>query len=478
MRIVPSGLLILPLGLLLFGMGRRTLLWGTIASIPFFMVLVVELPFAPVRAFQYFGGLLIVRHVLDRAVQGRASLRKSGATFSALLFLSVVLFSLFMPLLIPEPVFVVPEGIKSVARAYQNPQLLEFEISNLTQILYPTFGVFLFFAITVNLKTREDLKTAFRILCLGMLALVLFSLVYIGFFYAGLEPAMDLIFQSMTEQTEAKYSSYNALGGAVRPETLAGEPGYTGLYFVLVLGILAGLAGGGYVGGWTPRWTGTYLALLVVSILLNSSTTAYFGVASLGASFVFVALLRENREITSGRGIRVVIRILIASAGALVLLVIASQAAGISPIEFVVENHLSKLTEKAGSGAIRLYTVQYSLTEVFAKSPLFGVGYGSHRALSLIIFLLADIGLVGVFAFLAFNGVVFFHAVRTMNRSEDPELASIAFALAVTLPAFLLTLFVGKSETSFSFGWLWMLLAMMEASYRVYWKQTQRVQTA
>jgi hypothetical protein len=43
-----------------------------------------------------------------------------------------------------------------------------------------------------------------------MLALVLFSLVYIGFFYAGLESAMDLIFQFMTEQPEAKYSSYNA----------------------------------------------------------------------------------------------------------------------------------------------------------------------------------------------------------------------------------------------------------------------------
>jgi O-antigen ligase len=166
---------------------------------------------------------------------------------------------------------------------------------------------------------------------------------------------------------------------------------------------------------------------------------------------------------------------LLVGGGGLLLLVVALQTAGISLLEYVVETHLAKLTEEAGSGAIRFYAVQYSLTEVFAKSPLFGVGYGSHRALSLIIVLLANIGVIGVLAFLAFNGAVFVHAIRTMNRSRDAELASIAFALAVTHPAFLLTLFVGKSETSFSFGWLWLLLAMMEASYRVYQREQSAV---
>lgn len=477
MRLVPSGLLILPLGLLLFWKGRRALLWGTIASIPFFMVLVVELPFAPVRAFQYLGGLLILRHVFDRAIQGRAALRKSGTTVSALFFLGVVLLSLFMPLLITESVFVVPEGAGSFGEAYQDPQPLRFDLSNLTQILYPTFGIVLFFTITNNLKTRDNLKTAIRILVLGMVTLALFSFVYVTFHFLGLRNVMTLIFRLMTEVTEPKFSSYNALGGIVRPETLAGEPGYTGLYYVMILGIVGGLAVGGYIRGWRLEWQGTCLFLLTVSILINGSTTAYFGVASLGASFLLVALLRKNRRITSGRSVRVVVRILLAGGGGLLFLVVALETAGISLLEYIVETHLAKLTEEAGSGALRLYAVQYSLTEVFSKSPLLGVGYGSHRALSLVIVLLANIGIVGVLAFLAFNGAVFFHAIRTMNRSQDPELASIAFALAVTHPAFLLTMFVGKSETSFSFGWLWLLLAMMEASYRIYRRRKASIET-
>lgn len=474
MRIVPSGLLILPLGLVFFAMGRRALMWATIASIPFFLVLVVELPFAPVRAFQYFGGLFILRHVMDHALKGQAALRSSSMTVAALFFLGVVVFSIFMPALISEPVFVVPEGAGSFLRAYQHPQPLEFRFSNITQILYPAFGVVLFFTITSNLHSKEDLQRVVRILIAGMLALVAFSIVFVMCYFMGLQSVINQIFVLTTELDAAKFSAYNALGGIPRPETLAGEPGYTGLYYILVLGIIGGLLGGGYIEGWKPRAPKLLLILLTIAILTNSSTTSYFGVAALGASFVLVALLRKNRDITSNRSTRVVVRILIVSGVGLGLAVVALQAAGISLIQFIVENHLGKLTEEAGSGAIRLFTVQYSLQEVFAKSPLFGVGYGSHRALSLAVFLLADIGIVGLLAFLAFNGVAFLHAVRTMNRAQDPGLSSLAFALAVTHPAFLLTLFVGKSETSFSFGWLWLLLAMMDASYRIYKAQERR----
>ncbi len=465
---MPSGLLILPLGLLLFWRGRRALLWGTIASIPFFMVLVVELPFAPVRAFQYFGGLLILRHVFDRAIQGRAALRKSGTTVFALLFLGAVLLSLFMPLLLTESVFVVPEGTSSLLQAYQNPKLLEFDVSNLTQILYPSFGVVLFFTITTNIKTRDDLKTTIQVLGIGMIVHAIFSFLFIVLYFLGLEQVMTVIFRLMTEVAEPQFSPYNALGGMVRPETLAGEPGYTGLYYVMVLGIVGGLARGGYIQGWRLKWEGTFLFLLAVSILINGSTTAYFGVASLGASFLLAALLRKSRRMTSERSIRIVSQVLLSGGGVLLLLIVALETAGISLIEYVVEAHVAKLTEEAGSGALRFYSIQYSLTEVFGKSPLLGVGYGSHRALSLIIVLLTNIGIIGFLLFLAFNGVVFIHTVRAMNRSRDSELASIAFALVVTQPAFLITVFVGKSETSFSFGWLWLLLAMMEASYRIY----------
>jgi len=442
-------------------------MWATIASIPFFMVLVVELPFAPVRAFQYLGGLLIVRHILDHAVQAQASVRKSASSFSAILFIGVVCFSLFMPVLISETVFVVPEGSGSFLRAYENPQKLRFDISNITQVLYPLFGVVLFLVFAANLRSREDVMRVVRILIWGMVLLVGFSVVFIACYFLGLQSVMDLVF-AWTTEVEPKFSEYNAFAGLIRPETLAGEPGYTGLYYILVFGILIGLVTGGYRGNWKPQHSGLLVVMFAVAIVMNGSTTAYFGGVALGASFLLAAFLRRSRSIVSTSSTRTAVKFIVAAGGVLVSLLVILQLAGISLVEYAVENHLAKMTEQEGSGAIRFLAFQYSLTEVFAKSPWFGVGYGSHRATSLLVVLLANVGIVGSTAFLTFNGAVFMRAVRAMNQASDSWLASFAFSFVVVHPAFLITLLIGKSETSFSFGWLWLLLGMMEACYRIH----------
>jgi hypothetical protein len=475
MSIVPVGLILLPLGPLLFVWGRRALLWATIASIPFFLVVLIELPFAPIRAFQYFGGLLIVRHFFDRCIQGRLRFQKSYATLTALLFVVTVSVSIFMPALITQPVYVAPEGIPSVADAYANMVELEFDLSNLTQILYPVFGTLLFFVLQANLRREEDLRRLIQVFLVAFVGLIVFSAVYIALDLVGGGAIMDFIFTLFSNKEDASYSSYNALGGIVRAYTPAGEPGYTGVYYIIILSLLFGLKFGGYTGGWKPRGMYFLLILSFVGIITNASTTAYFGVVCLVLSFLMIAFLRKSRGMTSDRSTKIVFRFAVVSAiggaGAFVVL----QAAGISVAQYLFEQHIAKLTEEAGSGAIRLLSVQYSLNEVFSASPLLGVGYGSHRALSLLVYLPANIGVIGFGTFLLFNGVVFGRAIRVVNYSSSSELASIAFACAVAQSTLLATLLVAKSETSLSFGWLWAILAVMEATRRIHERRERAI---
>ena len=67
--ISPLGLILIPVGALLFVWSRRRLLWATVASIPFFFVVVLDLGFTLVKPFQYFGLLLVLRAVIEFVLQ-------------------------------------------------------------------------------------------------------------------------------------------------------------------------------------------------------------------------------------------------------------------------------------------------------------------------------------------------------------------------------------------------------------------------
>jgi hypothetical protein len=238
---------------------------------------------------------------------------------------------------------------------------------------------------------------------------------------------------------------------------------------VLVTGLLAGLAYSGYKDAWMPEQSRFFLLILVVALILNASTTGYFGLFVLVATLPFLMVLRRNAHLHVDSGVKIVFKATVVGGVVLIGAVVVAQIAlGFSLAEYVLQSHAAKVTDQAGSGAFRFYSLVYSLEEVFMKSPLIGVGYGSHRSLTLISYLLSNVGIIGTVAFLWFNAVIFFHAVKVMNRTEDSTLASFAFALAWTHVALLGTMFVGKSVVSFVFGWLWLVLAMSEGCYRIH----------
>jgi hypothetical protein len=468
MGVTPIGLVVLPLGLYLFAKGRRHLFWATVWALPFYYVVALQLPFAPVRPFQYLAGLLMARYAIDVLLKGEIpAVRRSTTVLMAGLFLLCLVASLFMPFLLSTTVYVVPEGIRDLWRAYQNPVPLQFSVKNFTQLLYPTFGILLFLSIEWYIRSKADLKRVIRILVRAFYLVAAFMVVYQIAYLVNLRAPINGIFFLFTGEANANFSDYNALGNLIRAFTPVGEPGYTGTYFGMVLAIVAGLTYGGYARGWTLSLNRRLVVVILAAIILNASTTGFFAVVAVLASFLVVSVFRRQNRVKATSNARTVAQLLFGMVAVAVMALLTAQAFGLSLIDIIVSEHVAKIAGGAGSGAFRLTSIIYTMQEVFAKSPILGVGYGSHRALSLIVFLLANTGVVGLLTFLLFNGTALLHAVKAMNRAADPELASIAFALAVTHLSLLAVLSV-KSDVALAFGWLWMTAALCEACYRLH----------
>jgi O-antigen ligase len=243
-----------------------------------------------------------------------------------------------------------------------------------------------------------------------------------------------------------------------------------------VLSLAAGFAYGGYSQGKSLDVDWRLVPFALAAIVLNASTTGFFAVFVVLGSFLVVGLLRNNSRVHAESNLRTVVQLLVGLVATAVVALLMAQAFGLSLLDIILSEHVAKITEGAGSGAFRFTAILYTMQEVFVESPILGVGYGSHRSLSLVAFLLANTGIVGFATFLLFNGAAFFHAVKAMNRTADPELAAIAFTVAVTHLSLLGVLFV-KGDVSLTFGWLWMMAALGEACYQLH-RRRQRLASA
>lgn len=473
MSITPVGLVVLPLGVYLFARGHRPLFWATIWTIPFFDTVILHLPFAPVRPFQYLAGLLMVRYAVNVLLQGKEPVvRRSSTVLMAGAFILSLAASLFMPLLLSQKIYVVPEGVSDLWVAYQNPIELRFSPKNFTQMLYPLFGVLLFMTVEWSISKKEDLKRVIKILVRGFYLIAAFMVMYQMAYLLGVRAPIEGLFFLFTGAANAKFSDYNALGSLIRAFTPAGEPGYTGTYFGLVLGFAAGLAYGGYKRGWKLRLNRRLVGLILFALILNASTTGFLAVVIVLLSFVLVSLLRRNSHVKAVSNVKVGVQLIVGVAVVTIVSLVAAQVLGLSLADILISQHLAKITEGAGSGAFRLTTIVYSLENVFAESPILGVGYGSHRTLSLVVFLLANTGIVGLITFLALNATAFTHIVKAMNQARDPELASIAFAIAVAHVSLVAILTI-KGDVALTFGWMWVVIGLAEACYRLQRRQSR-----
>jgi hypothetical protein len=444
-------------------------MWTTLAFVPFTGLHVVDIGITTIVGFQFFGVLFILRCLIDDVWSEKRGLKVSKANGLAALFLFVCFSSMSMAILKAGTVEVYTETQGRWTDIVSNSGPLRLSSFNFTQVLYPTFGVLLFHFLVRELRSPADLKKTVNILVWGALITAGFSVAAGILFTLGQGNTYWGVLNLFTAGPLAGVGSpqISSVGEFVRTYTPAGEPGFTAMTLLLGLGLVVGSMVRRQMGS-TPliRAPRLKLSALALALFFNGSTTGYFGGALLIAWGVVAPWYIGGRGVHS-------LRPLLYAAGGVAAVAVAGtmiQVSGISFYEWVTEYHLAKVQGESGSGQIRAYVTWYSLTEVFLASPLLGVGYGSHLSLSLVTFLLANVGLVGFGVFLMFLFVVFRNATTAARKARGP-LGTVAFASVLLFVPFFATLFVAKATSGMNYGATWTVIALAEAAYQVYRRQ-------
>lgn len=454
----------------LFVYGRRELMWVTVFSIPFHAVEVADLGVTVISAFQLFGFSFILRCLLDGFLN-RTKFRVSWTVLLAVCFIFICVLSLVMTVAKTGYVEVIPVIEGSWLNRIENFEPLKLSYSNFTQLLYPTFGVTIFYFLSQEMRGVNDLKYSIKLIVWGVLAVGLISVSGSVLYTIGLDDLYLNFFRVLKAgPLNIGRPVTGTFGSFFRTRTPAGEPGFTAITYLLGLGLLTGFTLGENSRRSIVRFPRGILAFLVFALLTNGSTTGYFG-ALLLVSWITLVPFFLGR--TSHVRYRSILKVVLATAGVLVVAGTLLQVSGVPFYEWLLQYHIAKIQgEAVGSGQVRAQVSWYSLREVFLISPLLGVGYGSHLSLSLGTFLLSNIGLVGFGVFAALV-VILCRNTFTVAANQSSELGSIAFAIMCAFVPLMGTLLIAKSAVGLMFGEIWLIFALSEAVFQEWKDQSQ-----
>jgi hypothetical protein len=323
----------------------------------------------------------------------------------------------------------------------------------------------LFFCLRSEMRDRATVSRVLRFSFVSSLGVLASGLIYQLGFALGLAGIIDRFFWFFTGEAAVRELGFQ-LGKLPRMFSLAGEPGYTGAYFLYVLGFVAVAAFVPTVDavGWSRRRLHMLFAAMVVGIVLTGGTTGVVGLGLFGGFIAFSAFLPVSPGVDAGNNLmrRVAIRVLgglaVLVVGVIVLFPLISQR---SFIAWLIEVHVAKLAGgEVGSGDQRL-SIIFDALDIFAQYPILGVGYGSHRVSALLFSLLANTGILGTSLFLAFNAAMLWTGLRIFRGAADRRDAVIALGASASLVSFLGVALIAKGVVTFNFAYYWLLLAVI-----------------
>jgi len=468
--ITPLGFILIPLGVIAAS-NRRYILWLTILSLPLVSSSLLNFATTSVRPFQYCIALLIMRQVLDPIVQRRNSGFQIGPSGRMLLlFQGAVLLSLLMPILFRGAIWIV--SIDTGYVEYERTRPLAFSSHNVTQLIFQTSLVALYFSLKRELSSVDRLQTSVRLIVGAAIGVLVFGVAYQILSYRGQYGPLFSLFHFFTGSSDTAFAhvddmralfdntkAYGSLGSIPRMLTPVGEPAFTSIY--LALGAAMALAGSARFrarhGGLT-RSLAPYA--LVVGVILAGSTSGYLALLLLlAANLLMASYASKQRRRVRIRTVAILVGIMFLS----IVAVVAIQSLGsFSFGKYFLTEHVDKITQGAGSGSIRLDALIYTLREVVFKSPILGVGYGSHRSSTSITGLLASVGIIGTFFYVAFVLKSLNGCRRAIRNTRDENLAKVGYQF-LTAGTVLFPVILVVSPSVFMFPWQWFVAAGLDA---------------
>ncbi len=441
MEIPVTGAFILVVGATFFLFSPNLLYSAAIISIPFSATAVVNVRWGGtekgVSAWLFLGALWVVRETLSPQPLWRRPgwFASRRARYALLAFLGAVVASLCVPLIL--------NGTSSVPdpRPLGNDTIpLKFALYNLTQTAYLTFGVLLGVLAAAENCTSARLFQTLRLYVGSCTFAAAWGLLELWCDLTGrMYPAY--VFNTNVGESALGYMQVVELDGfglgrissvALEPSVLAEELLLAFVVLAICLYLRRPILG--------RKWDCAALALIVATLVVSTSTTAYTGL--LAALLVTaVALLRAK-----SRPWKLYFVVAGAAVGAG-----AALAAALPLVGQVVSTMVLNKFE-AGSGLDRLESIQFA-AEDFLRYPILGAGWHAVPCWDLIFLILANTGLVGLIAFGSFLVPVL---RRLWVFAGDRKSAAVVLFPTVTL----MIVLAEAAGLTYAAGYVWLVFGL------------------
>jgi len=451
MEITPIGYLLIPLGLTLFFLPKHKSFFTLIFFVPFFSVVVFKIDATGtlVKAFQFFSLIFFIKNLNIFLFSIKKSVDKKTKKY-ILLFTAIIIISLIMPFIYAGEINRVSMNT-SYSDYFFEP--LKFTLTNITQLFYPLSMIAVFFPMSYYFSKKKYMKKAFKILFISIVIVFISGILYQITLTLQLNNFLENYFYFLTG--DKVYRSLEFLFGHFpRMYSLAGEPGYTSMLFLISFAFSSLLVFSNYFNH------SKIIALMIISflgIVFSGGTTGIFGLL---IYFLGLLLLATRNKKMKKNSIKIYKNIFYLIIGISFSAFIVSWLTDINFISWLVNNHIMKMEGQGSSGVIRAFSMEMSIN-IFEKSPLLGIGYGSHRALQLLFSLMTNVGIIGTTFYLLFNYSSYSLAINSKFIIE-PKYKVVSNALGITLFSYVLTSLLAKSIVSLTFPWYWIILSSIQ----------------
>jgi hypothetical protein len=447
MEITPIAVILLPLGVFSFFFAPRLLYWCTVFFLPFSATAVVNFNLTSgatgLQATMFFGVLWMLK-------EGSGALREPSlwqpqhmqtSVRRLRFFMFAAVLSLIMPIYINGRLTV---DCRDVGCTDSGPLIFNFRY--ITQVLYLTYGVMLTVFIAVKNSDIRQFRKSVRIFLTSAVLVSLWGFLQWYCYRVGVSyPAF--IFNNNTSISAQGYLEDLRDLGLTRISSVATEPSILAHYTIiaLVFAIFAIVSERAVI---SRFWDRAALVATALVLLMSTSTTAYAGLAILlPVSLLGLWYLRRLG----------IVPVAIAASVVLVLYLAYSR----SDIVQVIADEMifSKSEDYSGIGRINSLLLGFTY---FRMYPILGIGWGSFTPADIILKLLSNTGILGLFAFGWFLKSLFSQLWGSMSRPAPRTRVSeqTYWACCLFVATFMLIAISELSGFAFVYGHTWFVFGM------------------
>jgi hypothetical protein len=455
MEISPMGWLLIPCGVFLFIFSRELLFYTFIFFVPFSASTVLNVDSLVRFGLQpgYFFALLWFLKISISSLYSN-KLHFPSLSFVYLypiiIFWFIALVSLSMPIILEGNVLVHypwTEGWYFTR--------LELQGGHFTQFLYLTFVVLVVISICIEVRTREKLYKAIRILLISGTVVSLLGLWQSLGDHFGVPFPAGIFSNNIKFYLGYEQVAFEAVSGFNRMSSVAPEPSILASYFLWIFPLFFMLMVRKDTAVKVKKlYMYLTLFLFFISLVLTLSTTALAGII-----FNFFLLLGyvDNGGFLKLGVIKKRFRLLFYLVMFVCLVAFTAWAVGSSlGINFsMLKDLFINLTinkTKNLSGIERSEGVAQGIN-IFLQYPLLGVGWGSNRTFDFSTTILSNTGALGFAAFVFFIVNLLIKLSRIARYSGYVSYRNLATAFSVSIISGMFSLFTASPDIIFLVIW-------------------------